>query len=165
MRCLEKWIIERIIWESLSKQGKNKCIRKPFITHNRGTLSSNYHLTGWYHRLYTSPIDEGSFDGLSANIRPVDAVLQSIIIHHCDIVDVGHSEWDDVVVIGIINVHPSDFNLTSVQQELTVLWTKRKTDNSLSIDIQYYKSSCKTKHICTKSSCTKYNIVYSFHID
>ncbi len=36
-------------------------------------------------------------------------MLQSIIIHHGDIVDVGHSERDDVVVIRIINVHPSDF--------------------------------------------------------
>lgn len=103
-----------------------------FIQNNRG-WNSSYNLTSRHHRLHTSAIDEGSFDGLCANIRPVDAVLQSIIIHHSHIVNVRHSEGDDVVVIGIINIHPSDLNLTSVKQELTILWIEKKQSSSLQI--------------------------------
>lgn len=87
------------------------------------------YLTSRHNSFHSRPIDEGSFDGLCTNVGPVDTVLESIIIHHRHIVDVGHSERDDVVVIGVINVHSSDFNLTSIEQKLTELWRRKRRDN------------------------------------
>lgn len=80
-----------------------------------------------HHCLYSCAVDEGPLDGLSPNIRPIDTLLQSVIIHNRDVVDVRDGEGDDVVVVWIIDVHSSYLNLTGVQQELTWLW-KRDRD-------------------------------------
>lgn len=79
-----------------------------------------------HHRLYSCAVDEGSLDGLSPNIRPIDALLQSVVIHNRDVVDVRDSEGDYVVVVWIIDVHSSYLNLTGVQQELTRLWKRHR---------------------------------------
>lgn len=76
--------------------------------------------------LHTSAVDEGSLDGLGAHIRPVNALLQGIIVHHRDVIDVRHREGDDVVVVGVVNVHTPDLHLPRVQQELLKLWGKER---------------------------------------
>ncbi|TNN81335.1 hypothetical protein EYF80_008391 [Liparis tanakae] len=42
------------------------------------------------HSLNSSPVDESSLDGLGADVRPVDTVLQSIVVHHGHVVDIRH---------------------------------------------------------------------------
>lgn len=87
------------------------------------------------HSLNSSAIDERSLDGLGADIRPVNTVLQSVVVHHGHVVDVRHSEGDDVVVVGVVDVHPSDLDLPSVQQELTRLC---KAGNMLTCILQEF---------------------------
>lgn len=53
-------------------------------------------------------------------------MLHGIIIHHGHIVNVWHSEGDDVVVIRVVDVNTSDLNLTSIKQELSRLWKTLK---------------------------------------
>lgn len=77
--------------------------------------------------LNSSAIDESSLDGLGADVRPVDTVFQSVIVHHRHVVDVRHSEGDDVVVVGVVDVHTPDLDLASIQQELTRLCRVGKT--------------------------------------
>lgn len=45
-------------------------------------------------------------------------MLQSIVIHHGHVVDVRDGEGDNVVIVGVVNVHSPDFYLPSVQQKL-----------------------------------------------
>lgn len=71
--------------------------------------------------LHACAIDEGPLNGLCAHIRPVNTLLAGIIVQHCDVVDVGHREGDDVIVVGSIQVHAPDLHLTCVQQELLKL--------------------------------------------
>lgn len=85
------------------------------------------------HSLNSSPIDESSLDGLGADVRPVDTVLQSIVVHHSHVVDIRHGEGDDVVVIRVVDVHPSYLNLARIQQELTRLC---RVGNMLTIILQ-----------------------------
>lgn len=73
------------------------------------------------HSLNSSAVDESSLDGLGADIRPVYTVLQRIIVHHSHIVDVRHSERDNVVVVRVVDVHSPDLDLAGIQQELTRL--------------------------------------------
>lgn len=77
--------------------------------------------TSRHHCLDSSAIDERSLDGLSADVRPVDPMLQGVVVHHGHVVDVRHGEGDDVVVVGVVNVYTPDFNLTSVEKELARL--------------------------------------------
>lgn len=71
--------------------------------------------TSGHHGLHPCPINEGSFDHLCANVRPVDALLLGIVIHCCYVVNHRHGEGDDVVVIWILDVHASDLDLTGVE--------------------------------------------------
>lgn len=77
--------------------------------------------TSRHHRLHSGAVDERPLDGLGADVRPVDPVLQSIVVHHGHVVDVRHGEGDDVIVVGVVDVHSPDFNLARVEQELTRL--------------------------------------------
>lgn len=79
-----------------------------------------------HNSLHSCAVNESSFDGLRSHIRPVDTMLHGIIIHHGHIVYVWHSEGDDVVVIGVVDVNPSDLNLTSIKQEFSRLWKNIK---------------------------------------
>lgn len=79
------------------------------------------------HSLNSSAIDESSLDGLGADIRPVYTVLQRVIVHHSHVVDVRHSKGDDVVVVGVVNVHSPDLDLAGIQQELARLCGGEKT--------------------------------------
>lgn len=72
-------------------------------------------------RLHACAIDEGPLDGLCAYVGPVNTLLTGIIVQHRDVVDVGHREGDDVIVVGGIQVHAPDLHLTCVQQELLKL--------------------------------------------
>lgn len=78
-------------------------------------------LTCRHDRLHPCAVDERPFDGLCPDIGPVDAVLYSVEVQHRHVVDVGHSEGDDVVVVGIVDVNAPDLNLTGVQEELAGL--------------------------------------------
>lgn len=71
--------------------------------------------TGRHHGLHPGPVNEGSFDHLRADVGPVDALLLGVIIHCCYVVDHRHGEGDDVVVIWILDVHPSNLDLTGVE--------------------------------------------------
>lgn len=71
--------------------------------------------------LHACAVDESTLDGLCPHVRPVNTLLSGVIVQHCDIVDIGHSEGDDVVIVGGIQVHPPDLHLTCVQQELLKL--------------------------------------------
>lgn len=71
--------------------------------------------------LHACAIDEGPLDGLCPHIGPVNTLLSGIIVQHCDVVDVGNREGDDVIVVGGIQVHTPDLHLTCVQQELLKL--------------------------------------------
>lgn len=73
------------------------------------------------HSLNTSAIDESPLDGLSPDIWPVDAVLQSIIVHHGHVIDVRHGKGNNVVVVRVVDVHSSDLYLSGVEQKLTRL--------------------------------------------
>jgi len=75
-------------------------------------------LTSGDYSLNSSAIDESSLDCLSSDIWPVDTVLKGIIVHHSHVVDVRHSEWDDIIVVWVVNVHSSDLYLPGVQQKL-----------------------------------------------
>lgn len=81
--------------------------------------------------LNSSAIDESPLDGLGADVRPVDTVLQCVVVHHSHVVDVGHSEGDDVVVVGVVDVHSPDLDLASVEQELTGLCRVGKTATNI----------------------------------
>lgn len=52
-------------------------------------------------------------------------MLHSIIVHHCHVVYVRHSEGDDVIVVRVVNVYTPDLNLTSVKKEFAGLWKKK----------------------------------------
>lgn len=71
--------------------------------------------------LHASAVDKCPFDGLSPHIRPVNSLLSGIIVQHRDVVDVGHREGDDVIVVRRVQVHAPDLHLTCVQQELLEL--------------------------------------------
>ena len=77
--------------------------------------------TGRHHGLHPRAVDEGPLDGLGADVGPVDALLHGVVVHHRHVVDVGHREGDDVVVVRVVDVHAADLYLTRVQQELTPL--------------------------------------------
>lgn len=79
------------------------------------------------HSLNSGAIDERSLDGLCTDIWPVDALLQSVVVHHGHVVDIRHGEGDDVVVVRVVDVHSSDLYLSSVQQELARLCRGDKT--------------------------------------
>lgn len=53
-------------------------------------------------------------------------MFQSVIVYHGHVVDVRHGEGNDVIVVGVVDIHSSDFNLACVKQELAKLWRVRK---------------------------------------
>lgn len=53
-------------------------------------------------------------------------MLHCVIVHRCHIVNVRHSEGDDVIVVRVVDVNTSDLDLTSIKEELSRLW-KRET--------------------------------------
>lgn len=89
-------------------------------------VSCCLHHTSRNHSFNSSAIDERPLDGLSTDIWPVDTLLQSIIVHHSHVVDIRHSEGDDIVVIRVVDVYSSDLDLPSVQQELARLCGRHK---------------------------------------
>lgn len=62
-------------------------------------------------------VDEGSFDGLSFDVGPVDPLLRGIVIHHRDIVDVWHGQSRHDVHVRVIYVHTTDFRAPHIQEE------------------------------------------------
>lgn len=82
-------------------------------------------LTSRNNGFHSRAIDESSLDGLRSDIRPIDPMLHSIVVHHGHIVYVWHSEGDYVVVVGVVDVHTTDLDLTSIKKEFAGLW-KRK---------------------------------------
>lgn len=58
---------------------------------------------------------------MRSDVRPVDAMLHSIIIHYSHVVYVRHSEGDDVVIVRVVDVYTSDLDLTSIKEELARL--------------------------------------------
>lgn len=76
-------------------------------------------------RFHACAVDEGPLDGLCPHVRPVNTLLSGVIVQHRDIVNIRHSEGDDVVVVRGIQVHPPDLHLTCVQQELLKLCRAR----------------------------------------
>ena len=78
-------------------------------------------LTSRHNSLHPSAVNESPFDGLRSHIWPVNTMFDGIIINHCHVVYVRHSKGDDVVVVGVVNVHTSDLNLTGIKQELAGL--------------------------------------------
>lgn len=81
-------------------------------------------LTRRHDGLHPRAVDERPFDGLCSDVGPVDAVLHCVVVHHCHVVDVRHGEGDDVVVVGVVDVHAADLDLTGVQEELAGLCTE-----------------------------------------
>ena len=61
-------------------------------------------------------------------------MLLSVVVHHGYVVDVRHSEGDDVVVVGVVDVHSPDLDLARVQQELARLC---RVGNMLSFGIRW----------------------------
>lgn len=71
-------------------------------------------LTRRHNGLHPRAVDECPFNGLCPDIGPVDSVLYSVVVQHRHIVNVRHGKGDDVVVVGIVNVHAPDLNLTGI---------------------------------------------------
>lgn len=78
-------------------------------------------LTCRHDGLHPRAVDERPFNGLRSDVGPVDAVLYGVVIQHRHVVDVGHGEGDDVVVVGVVDVNAPDLDLTGVQEELAGL--------------------------------------------
>lgn len=83
-------------------------------------------LTSGNHGLHPCAVNESSLYRLGSDIRPVDAMLHSIVVNRSHVVDVWHGEGDDVVVVRVVNVDATDLDLASVQEELPRLWKKPK---------------------------------------
>lgn len=81
--------------------------------------------------LHAGAVDESPLDGLRPDVGPVHALLAGVVVQHRDVVDVGHREGDDVVVVGGVQVHSPDLHLTCVQQELLKLCGARGGVGSL----------------------------------
>lgn len=94
------------------------------------------------HGLNPGAVDERSLDGLSPDVWPVDTMLQGVIVHCRHVIDVGHSEGDNVVVVRVVDVHSSDLVLASVEQKLTRLCARGEVDKNPSEERQ----SCGVAH-------------------
>lgn len=79
------------------------------------------------HSFNSCAVDKSSLDGLGTNIGPVDTVLLGIVVYHGYVVNVRHSERNNVVVVWVVDVHSSDLDLASVQQELTRFCKEKST--------------------------------------
>lgn len=55
-------------------------------------------------------------------------MLHGVIVHCCHIVYVRHSEGNDVVVVRVVDVHASDLDLASVEEEFARLWIRGTND-------------------------------------
>lgn len=75
--------------------------------------------------LQLGAVDEGPFDGLSLDIGPIDPLLQGVIVHHCDVVDVRYRQGRHDVHVGVVDVHAADFRPAHVQEEPLQSWSKQ----------------------------------------
>lgn len=74
-------------------------------------------LTGRYDRLNHRAVDERPLDGAGFHVGPIEALLRRVKVHHCDVVDVGHSQGGDYVEVRIVYVDAADLGTSGVQQE------------------------------------------------
>lgn len=73
--------------------------------------------TGGDDGLQLGAIDEGPLNGLRLDVGPVDPLLQSVVVHHGHVVNVGNRQRRHHIHVGVVDVHAADFRATHVQEE------------------------------------------------
>lgn len=72
--------------------------------------------------LQLSAVDESPFNGLRFDVGPVNPLLQGIVVHHADVVDVWNGQRRHDVHVRVVDVHAADFRPTHVQEESLQCW-------------------------------------------
>lgn len=72
--------------------------------------------------LQLGAVDEGPLDGLGFDVSPVDPLLQRVVVHHRDIVDVWHRQRRHDVHVRVVDVHTADFRPPHIQEEPFQRW-------------------------------------------